>query len=62
MKSLTGLKSLSLLLRIKQRKELRSRGQIMADNSAGMNLKNSVRSVVYQGIRILHIHLSRMEL
>jgi hypothetical protein len=34
----------------------------MAESSAGMNLKNSVRSAVYQGRRLLHIHLSRMEL
>jgi hypothetical protein len=34
----------------------------MAESSAGMNLKNYVRSVVYQGRRLLHIHLRRMEL
>jgi hypothetical protein len=46
LKSLISLKSLRLLLRIKQRKELRCRGQIMAESSAEMNLKNSVRSAV----------------
>jgi hypothetical protein len=50
MKYLTGLKSLRLLLRIKQRKELRCRGRIIVESSAGMNLKNSVRNAVYQGI------------
>jgi hypothetical protein len=34
----------------------------MAEIFAGMNLNNYVRSVVYQGRRLLHIHLSRMEL
>jgi hypothetical protein len=33
----------------------------MAEN-VRMNLNNYVRSVVYQGIRLIHIHLSRMEL
>jgi hypothetical protein len=47
--------------RIKQRKELRCRGQIMAESSARMNSNNSVRSVVYQGIRLLHIHLRKMD-
>jgi hypothetical protein len=46
LKSLTDLKSLRILLRIKQRNKLRCRGQIMEESSAGMNLKNSVRSVV----------------
>jgi hypothetical protein len=34
----------------------------MAESFEGMNLNNSVRSAVYQGRRILHIHLNRMEL
>jgi hypothetical protein len=34
----------------------------MAESSVGMNLKNSVRSELYQGIILLHIHLNRMEL
>jgi hypothetical protein len=34
----------------------------MAENFVGMNLNNYVRSVVYQGRRLLHIHFSRMEL
>jgi hypothetical protein len=34
----------------------------MVESSAGMNLNNSVRSVVWKGIILLHIHLSRMEL
>jgi hypothetical protein len=34
----------------------------MVESSTGINLNNSIRSVVYQGIRILHIHLTRMEL
>jgi hypothetical protein len=46
LKYLIGLKSLSLLLRINQRKELRCRGQIMVESSAGMNLKNFVRSAI----------------
>jgi hypothetical protein len=34
----------------------------MVESSAEMNLKNSIRSVLYKGIRLLHIHLSIMEL
>jgi hypothetical protein len=34
----------------------------MVESYAGMNLKNYVRSVVYKGRRLLHIHLNRMEL
>jgi hypothetical protein len=34
----------------------------MMESSVGINFKNSVRSVVYQGRRILHIHLNRMYL
>jgi hypothetical protein len=34
----------------------------MVENSAEMNLKNSVRSVVLRGKRLLHTLLSRMEL
>jgi hypothetical protein len=34
----------------------------MEESYAEMNLNNYVRSVVYQGRRILHIHLIRMEL
>jgi hypothetical protein len=34
----------------------------MVDICTRMNLKNYVISEVYQGIRLLHIHLSRMEL
>jgi hypothetical protein len=34
----------------------------MAKSSARMNLNNFVRSVVYQGRRLLHIQLKRMEL
>jgi hypothetical protein len=34
----------------------------MAESYEGMNLNNFVRSAVYQGRRLLHIHLSRMEL
>jgi hypothetical protein len=34
----------------------------MAESSAGMNLNNSIRSVVYKGRIIIHIHLSIMEL
>jgi hypothetical protein len=34
----------------------------MVESFVVMNLKNSVRSTVYKGRRLLHIHLSRMEL
>jgi hypothetical protein len=34
----------------------------MAESSVGMNLNNYVRISVYQGGRLLHIHLNRMEL
>jgi hypothetical protein len=34
----------------------------MEESFVGMNLKNYVRSVVYQGRRLLHIDLNRMEL
>jgi hypothetical protein len=34
----------------------------MVESSVGMNLKTFVRIVVYQARRLLHIHLSRMEL
>jgi hypothetical protein len=34
----------------------------MTESYAGMNLKNYVRSEVLQGRRLLHIHLSGMEL
>jgi len=34
----------------------------MVESFAAMNLKNSVRSVVYHDRRLLHIHLSKMEL
>jgi hypothetical protein len=34
----------------------------MAESSARMNLKNSIRSVVYKARRLLHIHLIIMEL
>jgi hypothetical protein len=34
----------------------------MAESFVGMNLNNCVRSVVYKGRIILHIHLSKMEL
>jgi hypothetical protein len=33
----------------------------MVENYAGMNLNIYVRSVVYKGIIIIHIHLRRME-
>jgi hypothetical protein len=33
----------------------------MVESYAGMNLKNYVRSEVYQGRILLHIHLKRME-
>jgi hypothetical protein len=32
------------------------------ESSTEMNLKNFVRSAVYKGTRLLHIHLNRMEL
>lgn len=34
----------------------------MAESFVVKNLKNSARSVVYHGRRLLHIHLSKMEL
>jgi hypothetical protein len=34
----------------------------MAESSMGINLNNSVRSVVYKGRRLLDIHLGRMDL
>jgi hypothetical protein len=34
----------------------------MVESYAEMNLNNFVRSVVYKGRRLLHIHLNRMEL
>jgi hypothetical protein len=34
----------------------------MAESYTGMNLNNYIRSEVYQGIILLHIHLNRMEL
>jgi hypothetical protein len=33
----------------------------MVESYAGINLKNYVRSLVYQGKRLLHIHLNKME-
>jgi hypothetical protein len=33
----------------------------MAERFVGMNLKNFVRSVVYKGRRLLHIHLGRID-
>jgi hypothetical protein len=34
----------------------------MVNNYVEMNSKNSVRSAIYQGRILLHIHLNRMEL
>jgi hypothetical protein len=34
----------------------------MVQSYVGMNLNNTIRSVVYQGRIILHMHLNRMEL
>jgi hypothetical protein len=34
----------------------------MAESSTGMNFNNYVKSVVYQGRRLLHIHIIIIEL
>jgi hypothetical protein len=36
--------------------------KVLRTNNVGTNLKNSVRSAVWQGRRLLHIHLNKMEL
>jgi hypothetical protein len=46
MKYFIGFNSLRLLWRIRGRKELRCRGQIMVESYVEMNSKNYVRSVV----------------